>query len=231
MKPRMQQIVSVDDPVDVGNARYETPEMHQCEKTFFSSCYPCWSLALNLTFGFSVSIILLLVLPVLALLIFLDSRGPIFYTQERLGYRGSTFHMYKFRTMHIETGQTKQLTWTTPNDPRITRVGRLLRATHLDELPQAFNILLGNMSLIGPRPEVPAFATKLEQTLPEYRSRLNVKPGLTGWAQIMYHYGDTLQDEQIKLHYDLYYIAHQSCRLDVQILFKTVGEVLSGHGR
>ncbi|WP_338251033.1 sugar transferase [Dictyobacter halimunensis] len=165
------------------------------------------------------------------MLIVIDSRGPIFYTQERLGYRGSCFSMYKFRTMQVAAGQQTQLTWTTSRDPRITRIGRFLRATHLDELPQALNILRGEMSLIGPRPELLQFASTLEKELPQYRSRLHVKPGLTGWAQVMYHYGDTLQDEQIKLSYDLYYIAHQSFLLDLQILLKTVGEVVRAHGR
>ena len=195
-----------------------------------SPLYICWNRLLDLAFGLCGLIILALSLPFLALLIYLDSPGPIFYTQERTGYHGRTFSIYKFRSMHTEAEQAKRPAWVTKGDARITRVGRFLRATHLDELPQALNILKGEMSLIGPRPERPAYIAELEKSNLFYRYRLSVKPGLTGWAQVKYGYGDTDQDELVKLQYDLYYIKHRSLLLDLLIILKTVVEVGFGHG-
>ncbi|HZO72857.1 MAG TPA: sugar transferase [Ktedonobacteraceae bacterium] len=193
--------------------------------------YRCWCKILDVIAGFSGSLLLCLLLPILATLIYLDSPGPIFYSQERLGRYRRPFRMYKLRSMHPEASRVGHMTWATERDPRITRVGRILRATHIDELPQAWNILRGEISLIGPRPELPVFANKLEKAIPNYRRRFFVKPGLTGWAQVQYHYGDTEQDEQVKLTYDLYYIDHRSVILDISILLKTVVEVVMGHGR
>jgi exopolysaccharide biosynthesis polyprenyl glycosylphosphotransferase len=195
-----------------------------------SPFYICWNRLLDLTFGLCGLIMLALLLPLLAVLIYLDSPGPIFYTQERTGYHGRTFSIYKFRSMHTEAEQAKRPAWVTKGDPRITRVGRFLRATHLDELPQVLNILRGEMSLIGPRPERPAFVAELEKSSLFYRYRLSVKPGLTGWAQVKYGYGVTDQDELVKLQYDLYYIKHRSLLLDLLIILKTVVEVGFGHG-
>ena len=189
--------------------------------------YPYWYGVMNLSFGLLGGAILPLLLPVLALFVYLDSPGPIFYTQERLGYKGTIFRMYKFRTMSVDADSA----WAMQHDARVTRVGRFLRATHLDELPQVINILRGEMSLVGPRPELLKFASRLEGTLPHYRDRLVIKPGLTGWAQVMHSYGDTLEDEKMKLAYDFYYIENQSLHLDVQTLLKTVVEVLAAHGR
>jgi len=166
-------------------------------------------------------------LPVLALFIYVDSPGPIFYRQERLGCDGKKFYMFKFRSMRPDSGN---LIWTTRSDPRVTRVGRFMRAMHLDELPQVINILRREMSLIGPRPEQEAYTRALEKINPLYRSRLAIKPGLTGLAQVMYGYGETSQEELIKLQYDLYYIEHRSCLLDIRILLKTIVEVVLRHG-
>jgi exopolysaccharide biosynthesis polyprenyl glycosylphosphotransferase len=195
-----------------------------------SPLYACWNRLLDLTFGLCGLIILALSFPFLALLIYLDSPGPIFYTQERTGYRGRTFSIYKFRSMHTEAQQAKRPAWVTKGDARITRVGRFLRATHLDELPQVLNILRGEMSLIGPRPERPEYVAELEKSNLFYRYRLSVKPGLTGWAQVKYGYGDTDQDELVKLQYDLYYIKHRALLLDLLIIMKTFIEVGFGHG-
>ena len=192
-----------------------------------SPLYLCWCTALDITFGIIGLVLLLLILPVLALLIYVDSPGPIFYRQERLGYGGKKFYMFKFRSMHTDAGN---LVWTTKSEPRVTRIGRFMRAIHLDELPQVLNILHGDMSLIGPRPEQEEFASELEKVDPLYHCRLAVKPGLTGWAQVMYGYGETSQEELIKLHYDLYYIEHRSCLLDIRILLKTIVEVVLCHG-
>lgn len=196
-----------------------------------SLLYLCWHKGIDIIFGLFGSMVLLLILPILALLIYIDAPGPIFYAQERLGYQGRKFRILKFRSMHPDAEAAGQAVWATQGDSRVTRVGRFLRATHLDELPQVFNILRGEMSLIGPRPERQEFTTQLEKSIPFYRYRLSVKPGLTGWAQVKYAYTSTDHESLIKLQYDLYYIKHQSIRLDLVIILKTVGEVLLCHGR
>ncbi|HYU76382.1 MAG TPA: exopolysaccharide biosynthesis polyprenyl glycosylphosphotransferase [Ktedonobacteraceae bacterium] len=195
-----------------------------------SPLYLCWRKVMDLIFGLLGTLSLLLILPALALLIILDSRGPVFYRQERLGRNGRKFFIYKFRSMYIDAEHAGRAIWTTRGDLRITRIGHFLRVTHLDELPQVFNILRGDMSLIGPRPEREAFVTELEKTIPFYRCRLIVKPGLTGWAQVKYHYGGTNEGTLAKLQYDLYYIKHQSFTLDIWIILKTVAEVLFCRG-
>jgi exopolysaccharide biosynthesis polyprenyl glycosylphosphotransferase len=195
-----------------------------------SPLYLCWRKSMDLFFGFLGTLSLLLILPALAVLVILDSPGPIFYKQERLGRNGRKFFIYKFRSMYTNAEHAGQAIWTTEGDTRITRIGRFLRATHLDELPQMFNILRGDMSLIGPRPEREAFVTELEKTIPFYRCRLMVKPGLTGWAQVKYPYGGTHAGTLGKLQYDLYYIKHQSFTLDIWIILKTIAEVLFCRG-
>jgi lipopolysaccharide/colanic/teichoic acid biosynthesis glycosyltransferase len=231
MKQKLEQAVLVNKRASASVALQEEIHLISPDKETISSLYPYWCVIMNLIFGLSGLIILLLILPVLALLIYIDSPGPIFYTQERLGYKGRPFRMYKLRSMHAAVGRTKHIILTAQHDPRVTRVGHMLRITHLDELPQVINILLGQMSLVGPRPELANFTTKLADVMPQYHNRLQVKPGLTGCAQVMHNYGDSIKDEELKLKYDLYYIANQSCQLDIQVILKTVGEVLSGHGR
>lgn len=193
--------------------------------------YACWQKAVDISFGLLGMGLLLLLLPALALLIYLDSPGPIFYSQVRLGLQRKPFRMYKFRSMRTDAEKGKSEIWASKHDARVTRVGHLLRATHMDELPQVVNILRGDMSLIGPRPEREAFATEMEKLEPLYRSRVAIKPGLTGWAQVMYGYGSADRSELQKLQYDLYYITHRSCLLDMTILLKTVVEVVFCHGR
>jgi len=195
-----------------------------------SPLYLCWRKAMDLTFGLCGLLALGLVLPILAPLIYLDSPGPIFFSQERAGYRGRLFRIRKFRSMSTDAGYTRRAAWVTRGDARVTRVGRLLRATHLDELPQVLNILRGDMSLIGPRPERPEYVAELEKDNSLYCYRLSVKPGITGWAQVKYGYGIAEQDELVKLQYDLFYIKHQSFLLDVLIILKTVIEVVFCHG-
>ena len=206
---------------------------HESENTpqrTISLFYLCWHTILDIVFGVCGLLALLLLLPMIALLIPLDSPGPVFYTQERLGYRERTFYIRKFRSMYIDAEPAGQAIWATENDMRVTRVGRFMRATRLDELPQVINILCGEMSLIGPRPERKEFVTILEKRIPLYRCRLSVKPGLTGWAQVKYRYGNTEHDAQVKLHYDLYYIKHWSPMLDILILCKTIIEIVSRRG-
>jgi exopolysaccharide biosynthesis polyprenyl glycosylphosphotransferase len=169
--------------------------------------------------------VLLPLLPLIALAIFIESPGPIFYTQERLGKGGSSFYLIKFRSMIPNAEQAGKAIWAKKGDSRITRIGYFLRLTRLDELPQVFNILKGDMSVVGPRPERPQFVEQLEKEIPFYRTRLSIKPGLTGWAQINYRYGSTVEDAITKLEYDLYYIKRQSLLLDMLIIFRTVSVV------
>ncbi len=195
-----------------------------------SLCYLIWHKMMNLAFALIGMIVLILILPFIALLIYVDSPGPIFYAQERLGFRGKKFRIFKFRSMVIDAEASGHAVWAAEYDNRVTRIGYVMRRLHLDELPQVFNILRGEMSLIGPRPEREEFTLELEKTIPQYRARLTVKPGLTGWAQVKYRYTRSEQGALTKLRYDLYYIEHRSVKLDVVIILKTVLEVLLCHG-
>lgn len=165
-----------------------------------------------------------------ALAIRLDSSGPVFYRQIRSGRAGKPFTIVKFRTMIENAEQDGRARWATKNDDRITRVGRFLRKTRLDELPQLVNVLHGEMSIVGPRPERPEFIGMLEQEVPFYRTRLMAKPGLTGWAQVQYSYGSSVLDALIKLQYDFYYINHWSLWLDLYIIYRTIGVALRFKG-
>jgi exopolysaccharide biosynthesis polyprenyl glycosylphosphotransferase len=162
-----------------------------------------------------------------ALLIRLEGRGSILYSQTRMGQGGRPFTLYKFRTM-IGNAEEHGSTWARPNDPRVTGVGRLLRKLRLDELPQLWNILMGDMSVVGPRPERPEFAGPLSAMIPFYDERHLIKPGLTGWAQINYSYGSSIADARRKLQLDLYYIKHTSLELDLVILLRTLGTFFLG---
>ncbi len=172
-----------------------------------------------------------LVLPLIALAMTLDCPGPIFYRQERIGKAGRVFKLVKLRTMVPDAEATSGPIWAVRGDPRVTRVGRFLRRTRLDEMPQLFNILKGEMSLIGPRPERPFFVSHLQERIPFYRTRLAIRPGVTGWAQVNFGYGSSDQDQLTKLKYDLYYIRHRSILLDLVILLKTVGRVVRMQGQ
>lgn len=179
------------------------------------------------------SILILLALPVMlltAILILLESGGPVLYQQERVGLNGRIFKVVKFRSMRNDAEKDGKPRWATASDDRITRIGRLLRKSRIDELPQLFSVLSGSMSLVGPRPERPYFVDKLTQEIPYFAVRQSVKPGVTGWAQVRYQYGATIEDAAEKLQYDLYYVKNQSLFLDVVILFETVGVVLTGKG-
>ena len=164
-----------------------------------------------------------------AIAIKLDDHGPIFYSQERIGLYGKPFTVYKFRTMRTDA-EKSGAQWATKKDPRITRVGHFLRKTRIDELPQLFCVLKGDMSMVGPRPERAVFIGKLREQIPFYIGRLKMKPGLTGWAQVRHHYDTSIEDVQIKLQYDMYYFENMSLLLDFQILVRTVYVVLTGKG-
>jgi exopolysaccharide biosynthesis polyprenyl glycosylphosphotransferase len=163
--------------------------------------------------------------PIIALAIRLGSPGPIHYSQVRVGQAGHPFRLVKFRTM-VPDAEANGPRWANANDPRVTRVGRFLRRTRLDELPQVLNVVRGEMSLVGPRPERPEFVAWLEREIPFYGARLMIRPGLTGWAQVNHPYGESMLDAKAKLEYDLYYIKHRSMLFDLRILFRTVWTIL-----
>jgi len=185
-------------------------------------------------FDISVSLsFLFLTLPLMvitALLIKIESPGPIFYRQTRVGLHGRHFEVIKFRSMRSDAEVDGVPKWATDVDPRITRVGQFIRRSRIDEIPQAFNVLLGHMSFVGPRPERPYFVNELEDQLPLYSLRHNVRPGITGWAQVNYPYGASVEDAKQKLAYDLYYVKNGGLFLDLVILTQTVRVVLSGDG-
>ncbi len=177
---------------------------------------------------------LLLFLPfglILALLIKLDSRGPVFYTQDRLGLYGKVFRIIKFRSMkHNVEEAGEQVILTTENDARVTRIGQFIRRFRLDEVPQIINVLKGDMSIIGPRPDMPKLTEKLEKQIPLYRHRMKVKPGITGWAQISVPYPQTLEEVIQKFNCDIYYIENMSLKLDLKIMLNTIAIMFSGTG-
>jgi len=192
--------------------------------------YSRWSREAKRLMDILVSgIALLLLSPILlltAVAIKLDSKGPVLYSQSRVGLMGEPYKIYKFRSMRTDAEANGIAVWAGENDPRITRVGKFVRATRLDELPQIWNILKGEMSLVGPRPERPLFVAQLAEAMPYYHERHRVKPGLTGWAQINYRYGASKDDSRMKLRYDLYYAKNFSVFLDIIILMKTIRVVL-----
>lgn len=176
------------------------------------------------------TVVSLPILLIIALAIVLESRGGVFYVQERVGFRGRPFHLWKFRSMAEDAEERSGPVWAEKNDPRVTRVGDIIRKLRLDELPQVYNILKGDMSLVGPRPERAFFVEQLKMKIPYYPLRLRVKPGLTGWAQIKHNYDRSLDDVREKLKYDLYYIENMSLRMDCKIMFATVYVMLARKG-
>ncbi|HNU10180.1 MAG TPA: TIGR03013 family PEP-CTERM/XrtA system glycosyltransferase [Rubrivivax sp.] len=179
------------------------------------------------------TLLILVSLPVMALtalLIKLESRGPVLYRQERVGRNGRSFQVAKFRSMRTDAEKDGKPVWAKANDDRVTRVGAVIRKLRIDELPQLFNVLKGEMSLVGPRPERPFFVEQLTAQIPYFAARHSVKPGVTGWAQVRYPYGATIEDSQEKLQYDLYYVKNHSLFFDIIILFETVFVVLTARG-
>jgi exopolysaccharide biosynthesis polyprenyl glycosylphosphotransferase len=167
--------------------------------------------------------------PFVALAIKLSSKGPIFFSQTRVGYENQNFMVHKFRTMFVDA-EAKGARWATKDDPRVTRLGGFLRKTRIDEIPQLWNVLRGEMSFVGPRPERPEFTSWLAQEIPFYNLRHMVRPGLTGWAQVRYGYGATLAESREKLSYDLYYLKHKSMGLDLLIMFETIKTIVRRRG-
>ena len=177
---------------------------------------------IDIAVALSLTIVTLPLMLVTAVAIRIDSRGPVFYRQERTGLHGETFTLFKFRSMATDAEVAGKPQWAQKRDPRVTRVGAFIRASRIDELPQLFNVLRGEMSMIGPRPERPLFVDELAKVIPFYDHRGYVKPGLTGWAQVNYPYGASVEDAREKLAYDLYYVKNRGVLLDMVILLSTV---------
>lgn len=193
---------------------------------YFSLCKRYIDIALSLTGLF----LTLPFFPIIALAIKLDSPGPVFFKQVRVGNKEKMFKLYKFRTMRQDAEEKSGAIWAAKNDPRVTKLGGFFRKSRIDEIPQLFNVLKGDMSFIGPRPERPEFVEKLKQVIPYYSKRHFIKPGLTGWAQVRYPYGSSIEDAIEKLRFDLFYIKNLSPFLDTLIFFETIKVVLFGRG-
>jgi lipopolysaccharide/colanic/teichoic acid biosynthesis glycosyltransferase len=175
-------------------------------------------------------LLLAMIFPFVATVIKLTSRGPVFYRQARLGKHGNVFLLLKFRTMGRDAERDTGPVWSTSGDQRITRVGRILRKTYLDEIPQFWNVFKGEMSLIGPRPERPEMVDEIEKTVPDFGSRLEAKPGISGLAQVVYRYGSTVGDARVKLRLDRLYVSTASLSADLKIFARTLIHVVSRRG-
>jgi sugar transferase (PEP-CTERM system associated) len=185
---------------------------------------------MDIVVGFAMLVLMLPLMVLTALIIKIDSPGPVFYRQQRVGKFDEPFTLFKFRSMTADAEASGSPIWAQRQDPRVTRVGRIIRATRIDELPQLVNVLRGEMSLVGPRPERPHFVEQLARAIPFYRQRAYVKPGVTGWAQINFPYGASVEDAREKLAYDLYYVKHRSLLLDLFTLVSTIRVVLLREG-
>jgi len=196
---------------------------------------PSWERGTKRLFDISLSLLILIVLSPLmllvALLVKLTSKGPAIFAQERVGRYGKPYVMYKFRTMISDAEKHTGPVWATENDPRITPLGRFMRKTRLDELPQLFNVLKGEMSFVGPRPERAHFVDQFKKEIPLYSRRLRVRPGITGWAQVKWKYDANLEDVKEKTKYDLFYVENMSLRMDLKILLNTLITVFTGKGQ
>jgi exopolysaccharide biosynthesis polyprenyl glycosylphosphotransferase len=196
-----------------------------------SKIYLAFKRALDVILSVLVLVCTVPIMALAAIIIKLETPGPAIFSQERIGLLGKRFMVYKFRSMRQDAERKTGPTWAKENDDRITRAGRFLRKSRLDELPQVWNVLRGDMSFIGPRPERPYFVELLKSKIRYYDLRHYVKPGITGWAQVMYPYGASVEDSYRKLQYDLYYAKNISLQLDLLILLKTIRVVVSGQGR
>jgi sugar transferase (PEP-CTERM system associated) len=185
---------------------------------------------LDVVLALGALVLLAPLLLLVTLAVRLDSRGPVFYRQRRVGLDGRVFEIIKFRSMVVDAERDGRARWASQGDPRITRVGRFIRRSRIDELPQVINVLRGEMSFVGPRPERPEFVAELAEAVPYYHFRHQARPGLTGWAQVNHHYSASLADSRVKLEYDLYYLKHRNLALDLLILLQTVRIVLAGEG-
>jgi exopolysaccharide biosynthesis polyprenyl glycosylphosphotransferase len=229
---------------------YLVPSLWECAKNFKTANQPTlihsmelqelfvlnmlpWQATVKRIMDIAISIFMLLatspLLLITAIAIKLDSKGPVFYKQQRIGLYSRSFTVYKFRSMGTDAEKNGPQ-WAKKNDSRVTRVGRFIRKFRIDEIPQLLCVLKGDMSLVGPRPERAVFIEELRKTIPFYASRLKMKPGLTGWAQVRHHYDNDIEDVKIKLGYDIYYLSNASILLDIQILVRTIYVVLTAKG-
>ncbi len=227
-------IFIVPDLYDAASGHFKTSAVHGMTlKVLFPEHMPAWEAKLKRLLDIGVSVaVMALGLPVYlltAIAIKLDSKGPVFYSQERIGQYGRRIFIHKFRTMRTDAEKAGPQ-WATRGDPRVTRIGRFLRASRIDELPQMWCVLKGDMSLVGPRPEREHFISQLRNEVPLYLRRLKMKPGLTGWAQVKHKYDASIEDVKTKVLYDLWYFENMSLSLDALILLRTVWVVLTGHG-
>ncbi|MCL2284537.1 MAG: sugar transferase [Fibromonadales bacterium] len=229
---------------------YLVPNLWECAKNFKMSSQPTlihtkelqelfvlnllpWQATIKRIMDIAIAVFLLLATSPLLLLtaiaIKLDSRGSVLYKQQRVGLYSRPFTIYKFRSMYSDAEKNGPQ-WAKKNDSRVTKVGKIIRKFRIDEIPQLLCVLKGNMSMVGPRPERAVFIEELRKTIPFYASRLKMKPGLTGWAQVRHHYDNDIEDVKIKLGYDIYYLSNASILLDIQILIRTIYVVLTGKG-
>jgi exopolysaccharide biosynthesis polyprenyl glycosylphosphotransferase len=201
----------------------------------FPDLMPPWEQVVKRLMDIFISLIILIVnIPIMlaiAVAIKMDSEGPVFYNQKRIGRKGKEFLLHKFRSMIKDAEAKTGAIWAGKDDPRITRVGGFLRRARLDELPQFFNVLKGEMSLVGPRPERKVFVEQFIKEIPLYSRRLNVKPGITGWAQVKHKYDESLEDVKIKLAHDIFYLENISWKLDLKIMLLTIAVMLQGKGQ
>ena len=233
----LQGGVEVISLADLFETVFQKVSLSELEETWFLEHVPTRntqdSAARRFFEIFAAALFLIISLPIqllAALATKLTSRGPVFYVQKRVGRGGIVFHLYKFRSMYNSTdlnpdAASGQPTWTTENDKRITPIGRILRATHIDELPQLINIMKGEMSFVGPRPERPEFTEELEKQIPFYELRYLLRPGITGWAQINFRYAASVDEAYEKLQYDIYYLKNRSFFMDVLITLKTIKKI------
>lgn len=215
--------------------RVPISQLHPLQVTFQPGFQPSpLLLAFQAAYSWLIALVgLILVSPVLlvtAIAVRMHSPGPVFYRQVRTGRNSAGFTLYKFRSMYVDAEARTGAVWAQANDSRITPLGRILRKYRIDELPQLFNVLRGEMAIVGPRPERPEFIDQLARHIPLYKQRLAVRPGITGWAQINYRYGNTIEDTVVKLEYDLYYIKNFSPQLDLYVMFHTVKTMLLARG-
>jgi len=198
-------------------------------KSHENNLYLAFGRILDLFFSIVGILVLVLLMPFILFFNLFGNKGKLFYTQKRVGQRGKYFNIIKFRSM-VSNAEKNGAEWSKEGDDRITPFGRILRKTRIDEVPQFINVLKGEMSLIGPRPERPVFVTKLENELPYYALRHVIRPGLTGWAQVMHPYARTVKDQHEKLLFDLYYIKERNLLLDLKIVIKTISAILFFRG-
>jgi exopolysaccharide biosynthesis polyprenyl glycosylphosphotransferase len=195
---------------------------------------PEWEKKLKRISDIFISFLILIVtLPLnilAAIAIKLDSKGPVFFKQERIGMNNRNFKIIKFRSMFQDAEKHTGPVWSQKDDPRVTRIGKIIRKLRIDEIPQMYNVLKGEMSLVGPRPERPYFVEQLSQQIPYYKRRLKIRPGITGWAQVKHKYDESIEDVKVKLRYDLFYIENMSLRMDIKIMARTILVVLFGKG-